>query len=176
MMTFSDQLSQAFPNRVERPRAVSDIPAGVFFVYILTINDRPIVAGHGKKNRARVIFDSSELVTGSHIKAMPVRLYTLFGGDDPAFARYLIRCASKDEAKKIELEIHRKFGGNTRSMPSEMQRKLFSGLVPHTPAWMVLRMALSSSFDGISDLKKWRREGILDDETWAVIADKLKLE
>jgi uncharacterized membrane protein len=41
---------------------------------------------------------------------------------------------------------------------------------------MALRIALCSSFDGISDLKKWRREGIIDDQTWEIVADKLKLK
>jgi len=40
---------------------------------------------------------------------------------------------------------------------------------------MVLRMALCSSFDGITDLKRWRRDRILDDQRWEQIAERLQL-
>jgi hypothetical protein len=39
-----------------------------------------------------------------------------------------------------------------------------------------LEIALASSFDGLSDLKTWRRKGILDDCVWQVISKKLQLD
>jgi hypothetical protein len=41
---------------------------------------------------------------------------------------------------------------------------------------MLLEIALASSFDGLSDLKTWRRKGILDDCVWQVISKKLQLD
>jgi hypothetical protein len=43
-------------------------------------------------------------------------------------------------------------------------------------AKMLLEIALASSFDGLSDLKTWRRKGILDDCVWQVISKKLQLD
>lgn len=175
-MSFANQLETLCPSCIEYPASVADIPAGVFFVYVLTIDDQPIIVGHGKKNRAQIIFDSVDSITPNHIKAMTVRLYTLFGGNDSVFARYLIRCGSKEDAKKIEAMIHRDFGGNSLKLPDTILHSLFQDLAEDSDVRMILRMALCSSFDGIADLKRWRREGILRDPIWRVIKDRLKLQ
>jgi hypothetical protein len=173
-MNFED-LESAFQGRVAQPVNVAGIEPKKFFVYILAINGRAIVVGHGKKNRAEVIFDSAGHITPGHIKALIVRLYTLFGQGSPEFSRFLIRCENKEEAKKTERQIHIKFGGNFLAVPDDIQTRLFDGIEEHSPAWMVLKMAMCSSFDGLSDLKKWRREGILNDDVWRVVEEKLQL-
>ncbi len=177
----ADQLEGFLESResgfvLERPDSVADIPAGVFLVYILTIDDHAVIIGHGKKNRARVIFDSPSATTTNHFKAMTVRLYSLFGHDGAVFNRYFIRCANKLEAKELEAALHRnKFGGNTPSVPDPIREALFHGLPEDSLVRMVLRMALCSSFDVIADLNRWRREGILDGQLWAQITEILKL-
>ena len=81
--------------KVKELSGVDDILPGVYCVYILTIGNNPVVVGHGKKNRARVIFDNRDTITPGHIKAIIVRLYTLFGSGDANSKRYLIECESK---------------------------------------------------------------------------------
>ncbi|MCF7785894.1 MAG: hypothetical protein K9N47_07215 [Prosthecobacter sp.] len=175
-MSFIEILDKKYPERIKHPTQTTDILPGIFYVYILTIGDRPVVVGHGRKNRAKVIFDSVEFTTSGHIKAFTVRLHSLFGEEGAIFGRHLIPCESKDEAKQIEAGIHREFGGNSLATPPRIRDQLFHDIAERSPAWMVLRMALASSFDGITDLKKWRREGILDDGTWSLVADRLKLK
>lgn len=174
-MNFAYQLQRRFPSRIERPADVGDIPSGVFLVYMLAVDGHPVVIGSGKKNRAQIIFDSKHAITRDHAKAMTVRLYVLFGRDDILFERYLIRCASKEEAKEIEHALHRDFGGNIRNVPEDIYQKLFRGFAEDSLVRMVLQMALCSGFDGISDLKRWRRRGILRDEIWREISDRLML-
>lgn len=175
-MNFIDQLHKKYPDRIENPAQRADILPRIFYVYILTVGDQPVVVGHGRKNRAKVIFDSVEYTTFGHIKAFTVRLHALFGEEDDVFAQHLIRCESKDEARQIEADIHREFGGNSLAIPARIRDRLFQDIAERSPAWMALRMALASSFDGIGDLKKWRREGILDDKAWKIVADRLRLK
>lgn len=172
-MTPFERLDIMYPGRVERPTDITDIRPSAYYVYILTMDERAIVLGHGKKNRARVIFDSVHSNTPNHIKALIVRIYHLFSDDGVVFDRYLIPCTSKDEAKEIEAVLHRKLHGNTLKLPTGVQQKLFDGFDGF--AANPMRMALCSSFDGISDLKRWRREGILDDTIWRQITGKLNL-
>lgn len=174
-MSFFNNLEKNYPGRIERPTNVSDIRAGFFYVYILTIEERPIIVGHGKRNRARVIFDTYNSITPNHIKAITVRLHLLFAQHDAIYARYLIRCSSKDEAKQIETCLHREFRGNTLELPEAVQENLFLGLAEDSLARMVIRMALCSSFDGIADLKRWRRQGIIGDSVWGQINERLKI-
>lgn len=172
---FEQQLEALFPGRVEQPSANANLPSGIYFVYILAIDGKPVIVGHGKRNRAMVIFDSVETTTGSHIKALTVRLYALFGGETAVFSRYLIQCTGKEEARMIESQLQRNLGGNALALPMEIEGKLLDGIEERSAAWMALKMALCSSFDGISDLRKWRREGILGDETWEIISTRLRL-
>ncbi len=89
-MNFFDQLEVRYPGRVERPTEASDIRSDFFYVYILTIGEQPIIVGHGKRNRARVIFDSETSTTPNHIKALTVRLHLLFANAGSVYGRYLI--------------------------------------------------------------------------------------
>lgn len=142
-------------------------------VYILTLNDQPIVLGHGQRNRARVIFDDRNQITNGHIKALFVRAYRLFG--QGKFEQFIIPCANKDEAKQIESDLHGVIGGNSRDLPPSIIEAIFNNLQPSSVPHMVLQMAICSSFDGISDLKMWRRKRILDDATWTVVGGRLQL-
>ena len=60
------------------PDGLASIPKHQYLVYILESDDGVIAVGHGKANRARVIFDSAESITRGHLKALFVRLHQLF--------------------------------------------------------------------------------------------------
>lgn len=173
-MSTREVLDKKYPHMVITPITASDIPRGKYMVYILTIDDKPFVVGHGKHNRAKVIFDDSTQITSGHIKALFVRIYHLFG--DGQFQRYIIPCNSKNIAQQIEADLHDTIGGNNRDLPVAIRDALFHAISPGSPSEMVLRMALCSSFDGISDIKLWRREGILADDIWETISEKLHLD
>ena len=64
-----ETLNQLYPNRVNIPQNVNDLVNNIYYVYILTYNNSPIVVGHGEKNRAKVIFDDSDTITQSHYLA-----------------------------------------------------------------------------------------------------------
>jgi hypothetical protein len=168
-----EKLNQLYPGRIISPIDLNEISKNNYLVYILTYNDIPIVLGHGKRNRAKVIFDNREQITTSHIKALFVRLYTLFGNG--VFERYIIDCNSKDEAKIIENLLHKEIGGNNRIIPTEIRQKLFDGIDQNSVTYLVLEIALRSSFDGLSDIRKWRADNILSNEVWCQISEKLEL-
>jgi len=172
-MKIRQELEQCYPGRINEPRSVQDIPSNVFLVYVLVCDGVPIVLGHGRRNRARVIFDDADRISPGHIKAIVVRAYQLFGG--ASFERYLIECADKEDARATEKFLHGKFRGNTRALPGTIESKIFQGL-EGTVAEIILRIAFLSSFDGLADLRLWRQKGILDDNTWKIVANKLQLQ
>lgn len=174
-MNTLEKLKSLYPSRILQPKSINDLSSTKYLVYVLTLDDRPIVVGHGKKNRAKIIFDDDNQITSGHLKAIFVRIYRLFSGDSQ-FHQYLIECKSKDEAKQIEAHLHSEIGGNSRVLPEPIVNLLYEGLEDNSLEKMVLQMALHSSFDGISDIKKWRREGILKDTLWDNIKDKLRLD
>jgi len=154
---------------------LADIPREGYMVYILIHNeDDVLVVGHGKYNRARVICDDQDRTTSGHIKAMKVRCAHLFGIGE--FSRFVIPCESKTEAKELEGKLHSKIGGNTLPPSAEIQQKLWEGIATDSPEAMVLNIALHSAFDGLYDLKRWRKKGILTDDVWNPIASKLGLQ
>lgn len=168
-----DRLQQLYPNRIISPLTINDIPNNGYMVYILVFNSNTIVLGHGQRNRAKVIFDNENQITSSHLKALFVRLYNLFGNGE--FERYIINCQSKEEAKEIEKNLHAQIGGNNRNIPNEIRNQLFNGLEPNSVSYLVLEIALRSSFDGLSDIRKWRADGILSDVIWDEISQRLRL-
>lgn len=172
-MSTKDTLDALYPGRVLIPASVGDIPKGAYMVYVLTYNDKPVVVGHGRSNRAKVIFDDRHSITSGHIKAFFVRVYHLLG--QGTFERFLIPCGDKSEAETIEKDLHDKIKGNTRELPQELETLLLKDIEIHSPAWMALRMAQSSSFDGLSDLRGWRKLGILCDQTWKIVSERLQL-
>lgn len=159
---------------VSIPKGIDEITnKSNYMVYILTFNEKAIVLGHGKKNRASVIFDDKDNITSNHFKALLVRLYHLFGNGQ--FERYIIKCKDKEEAKKVEKNLHNIFGGNTKNIPPEIEEKLFESIDKKSVTHLVLKMALMSSFDGLSDLYKWHNAGILNDVIWDEISQRLQL-
>jgi len=175
--TIAETLEQHYPGRVLSPKSLAEIPAKDYLVYVLEHNGRAIVVGHGKKNRARVILDSEEAITPSHLKAIFVRLHHLF--PDPQggtrFAPYLVTCKNKEEAKAVEKALHALIHGNDRELPDHINRALFAGIPERSIPWMLLKMALASSYDGLGDLRRWRIEGIIDDDSWKIVGDRLRL-
>lgn len=175
-MSVAQTIQQQYPGRLLQPKSRDDLPDGQqYMVYIRVHDGHPIILGHGKKNRASVIFDTLESSTTSHIKALIVRLYILFGSPTAKTEQFVISCGSKAEAARIESNLHMLVGGNTLKVPPAIKDALLDGIPVSSPAWMALRMALCSSFDGITDLKRWRKEQILDDHAWLIVADRLKL-
>jgi hypothetical protein len=169
-----ETLNQLYPNRVNNPQNVNDLVNNIYYVYVLTYNNSPIVVGHGKKNRAKVIFDDSGIVTQSHLKALLVRLYRIFGDGD--FSQYVISCISKEEAKIIERNLHINIGGNRNEIDQNLLTRLFDGINIDSRQYIYLKLALLSSFDGLADLKKWRRNGVISDADWEVISNRLQID
>lgn len=166
-------LQNLYPKRVLIPIDINHIPKDGYMVYILAFNKGAIVLGHGQKNRAKVIFDNENQITTGHIKAIIVRLYNLYGNG--IFNRYIIHCQSKKEAKEIESRLHNVIGGNTRNIPIEIRNILFKGIDQNSVTRLLLEIALRSSYDGLSDLKKWRADDLITDIIWAEISKKLRL-
>ena len=166
-------LQQLYPNRIISPDTKNDLSSDKYMVYILIFNNIPIVLGHGKKNRAKIIFDNENQITSSHLKSIFVRLYQLYAEGE--FERFVIFCRDKDEAKEIEKVLHKEIGGNNRNIPENIKNRLFNGLEGSSIVRLILEIALRSSFDGISDLKKWRADGILNDDIWNDISERLRL-
>jgi hypothetical protein len=172
-MNIYEKLQELYPGKIFSPQNVQEIPKDIYIVYILSFNDLSIVVGHGKKRRAQVIFDDEFQITKCHIKAFIVRLYKLYGNGE--FGKYIIICRDKEEAKIIEKNLHDAIRGNKIDVPSEIRKQLFANLDPNSIVSMILEIALQSSFDGLSDLRKWRGKGLLSDEVWSEISQRLKL-
>ncbi|WP_438971886.1 hypothetical protein [Methylophaga sp.] len=170
-----EKLYEEYGRRLIDVSSPSDIPKKVALVYILFWGDQALVVGEGKENRARVIADDLETVTPNHKKAIKVRLYRLYGDEEMAFSAYVIQCISKSEAQSIEKNLHVLIGGNKSAIEAKILEELFSGLEEHSLVCLLLRQALCSAFDGISDLKKWRREGLIEDSVWLEICQRLRL-
>jgi hypothetical protein len=154
--------------------SVENIPSNVYMVYILICDGKAIVVGHGQFNRAKVVFDDINNITRGHIKALYVRLYKLFSPKSK-FEPYIIECSDKTHAQKIEKYLHNKIGGNTREISESIMSHLLDEFEENSLESILLRMALYSSFDGISDLVKWKREGIIKDEVWKNICKRLQI-
>lgn len=175
-MTYSDisqNLKHQFKDRIIALDNINEIPDKTYMVYLLLFNGKPIILGHGRKNRARVICDNLTQITPNHIKAIFVRLYYLF--EEGTFERYVISTTDKAEAQEIEKLLHNKIGGNSREITQKIREKLFKDIVPGSNVNLLFEIALRSSFDGISDLRRWRKARLIHDDEWATIANKLKL-
>lgn len=151
------------------PQSVNDIPAQGNMVYLLFANDNLIVAGAGKRNRARVIFDNETTRTKGHIKALKVRLYHLY--TQSKFTRFVIICSDKEKTGAIEKLIHQTLGGNSLRLPPPVINTI-NGMLEgfDDPCLQLLILiAIMSSFDGLNDLCRWRNEGLIDGARWKVI-------
>jgi hypothetical protein len=169
-----ETLCKYYPDRIIKVDNNKDISNTVYVVYILIFNGTTIVLGRGKKNRAKVILDSSSIVTKNHIKSMLIRIYTLFG--EGQFERYIICCDNIEEAKSIEKNLHSKIGGNNCNLPEYLHNKLFEGIHSDSPTYLFLKLALRSSYSGISDLYKWRKDNLINDQVWSEISKKLNFK
>ena len=87
----------------------------------------------------------------------------------------ILLCSDKKEAQEIEKELHNKVGGNNRNIPENVKTLLLKELNPNSTTYLLIQIALRSSYDGLSDLKKWRKDGLIDDETWSEITKRLHL-
>lgn len=163
-------LNKKYPGRIVCPSSSSKIPQNQYVAYIFVCNNQAVVVGHGKRNRAKVIFDSinPKAVTKAHIKALFVRLYHLYEAS-PVFERYIIPCSSKQEAQKIENELHSIIGGNSRTVPHDIEGKLFSGLHPSDRVFLLIKIMFLSSYSGIYDLENWYKRGLISDVEHAEI-------
>jgi hypothetical protein len=174
MSSIKSTLSKLYPDRWLAPASVEDIHHKDYMVYILERDGEAIVVGHGRKNRAKVIFDDLQKTTNGHIKAIFVRLHHLYAIKNTKFLRYIITCNSKKEAQEVEANLHAVIKGNHRKLPSDIEDHIFEGLPSDGVAKMLLKIALASSFDGLLDLKVWRRKGIINDDLWQIIGKKGK--
>ena len=172
-MPIIDVLNTLYPNRVHIINNINEFPQNQYMAYILAQNNIAIVTGHGKKERSKIIFDQMHTVTSGHLKAFIVRLHHLF--DQNNFERYFIPAISKIEAKEIETNLHNHIGGNTNTLPEYLHNYLFEGIT-NPIALLILNLALHSSYSGIDDLKKWRRLGLIEDDIWNIISNKLQLQ
>jgi hypothetical protein len=95
---------------------------------------------------------------------------------DALQARYPGRILQPQTVQNIPVsDLRGVIGGNRRYLPPYVMEAIFNNLQPGSVPHMVLQMAICSSFDGLSDLKMWRRKRILDDATWAVVGGRLQL-
>ena len=166
-------LFKKYPKVLEIEK-LSDLPKDKYGVYILFFDNKPIVLGHGKRNRAKIILDNKNTYTTHHLKSIFVRLYHLY--HDGVFERYYIACNNKNEAIGIEKILHELIGGNNRVLPKSIISKLFKGITKESKEEIMLKIALNSSYSGIADILKWRKEGIINDESWSILSKKIGIE
>lgn len=170
-----EELEKIHGSKLIEVESRSDIPKKLALVYTLFYGNQAIVTGEGKDNRARVITGGLCENPPVHKKAMKVRLYRLYGDESMVFRAFVIKCSSKQEAREIEKELHLKIGGNSSEIATEILDQLFDPLEEGSLESIFLWQALCSSYDGIYDLRKWRREGIITDDVWEFICERLKL-
>jgi uncharacterized 2Fe-2S/4Fe-4S cluster protein (DUF4445 family) len=171
-----NSLKAKYNDRITIVSERSDIPRDTPLVYILFWGDQALVVGEGKANRARVITDDQKSITPNHKKAIKVRLYRLYGETSTPFSAFIIPCESKLEAQRVEKDLHGLIGGNDSAVDSKILDQLFDNLKEDSLVSILLKQALCSAFDGISDLKKWRREKIINDDAWTEVCNRLKLD
>ena len=168
-----DILSNLYGERIIEIQTHLQIPGDEYMVYIFGMNDSAVVVGHGKKIRSKVICDDLNQITKNHIKAFYVRCCLLCG--EGPIDRLVIRCQNKQEALQTECVVHGLIGGNVLQLPPEVEDQLFQDIEPGSKPYMVLRMAMASSFSAIADLLKWDRLGLLDQDVKDVISQKLAI-
>ena len=172
--TLYKKLNDCYPGPIFVPENVRSIPGNKYMVYVLGHKNEAIVVGHGKLNRASVIFDDLNRKTPAHIKSLLVRIYGLFYQYSD-FDRYIISCRDKDEAQEIEKRLHKEIRGNSCELPEALMEFLVADIKDEV-ALLFLKLALCSSFDGLNDLKKWRGKELISDSVWKVLSEKLRLD
>lgn len=166
-------IQKLYPSVID-VNSIEDLPQKGYMVYILLCNDKAIVVGHGKKNRSKVIFDKSNGDSTTHYKAILVRLYMIY---EPAseYRRCIIPCDSKEQSKSIEYILHKNknVGGAGMNFTQKINDVL--KCEENSIANMLIKIALASNYDGLSDLKKWRKNKIIDDTVWSILKKKFNL-
>ena len=175
-MNIKELLQKKYPHQVLIPGARKDIPKNkIYMVYVLVRNDKAVVVGHGKFDRAQVIFDDTTKATNSHIKAVYVRLYHRYGQATDRYERFIVKFPNKEKAKAAESELHKLFGGNKLAIPTEISASLFAGLNASGLPMLLLKLALASAYSGFSDLRRWNKLGLINSTDAAIVANKLGL-
>lgn len=158
-----------------------------YMVYALTFNDKAIVVGHGRYDRAQVIFDNYETYTLTHIKSTLIRMYHLAYKENEKdvydnriniYQRFIGFCGDKKLAEKIEKNMQAQYGGNQNEIPSELKNSILINTHNDKMARIILDLAFSSGYCGLSDLYKWRRKDNqlgIGDIVWNKIWDDLHL-
>ena len=163
----------------------SKIPKKKYVVYSLAVDGKFIVLGHGKKNRAKVIFDNINTITYSHIKSFKVRLYHLFKPENEyEYVRKIIECNNKEDAQKKEKRLHNENeGGNTNTLVEHFHNELDLALnilalskEESDQVKLLLYISLNSSHSGLNDLKKWYKKEIIEKELWDSLKEILQLK
>ena len=155
-------------------KSLIEIPKDKYLIYALSVNDKYVVLGRGKYNRAKVIFDDIENISYNHIKSFKVRLYHLFTSN-LKFKREIIIVNSINQAKKLEKEKHKYLGGNSLVIDRQIEDRLFNLCKDEEIVTLLLRIALRSSFSGLYDLRKWYKEKIISEFHWKKISNILQL-
>tara|TARA_B110001469_G_scaffold126862_1_gene145716 strand:+ start:132 stop:659 length:528 start_codon:yes stop_codon:yes gene_type:complete len=164
-------------HRLEPIKTLEKIHKDQYIVYALKADNNYIVLGHGKKNRAKVIFDDINTITYSHLKSFKVRLYHLF--TKSKYERLIILCEDKKSAQKIEKELHsdtRYEGSNTNELVIDFTIALSKIWKDFPQVKLLLKIALNSSHSGLNDLRKWYVKGLIDPKDAGQIKKMLELE
>ena len=167
-------LNKRYAKRFKILESVKEIPLNQQMVYILLFNGNAIIVGRGQKNRAKVIFDSLDKFT-DHYKATMVRLYNLYE-NDAKYTRIIIPCKDKKESESIEKNLHNEIGGEGIFLTNKIKSGLFSDLDDNSLENMLIKIILISSYNGISDLRNWRKCDLLTQEVWNRISEKFKIK
>jgi hypothetical protein len=138
-----------------------EMPRGRY-VYLLSCDGELVVAGQGEKARAVVVLDApGGRVTIGHVKSLFVRLVRKYRPRS-RFLGLWIGPLPSDEAKRIEADIHKRFGGNALALPSDVHHLLERDLAQLTDsAALIVRLAILSYYSGLSDLRRWAQAGLI---------------
>jgi len=153
-----------------------------YMVYALTFKDKAIAIGHGRYDRAKVIFDNYNTYTRSHIKSTLIRFYHLAYIEDNEkniYQRFVAFCGDKILAEKIEGRLHNEFGGNNNQIDEDIKKSVLKKSYQNRESKIIIDFALLSSYCGLSDLHHWRnnsQELGFDNEIWNMIWDDLNLK
>lgn len=152
------------------------IPNHKYLVYALKAGEDYIVLGHGRKNRAKVIYDNINNITYSHLKSFKVRLYILFRSH-LKYSSEIIICEDKKTAWELEKLLHKEYTkSNTNDLITEFKSDLEPSWKEHRDVELLLKIALNSSNSGLNDIKKWHRKKIIRERDYKIIKSILKLD
>ena len=147
---------------------IEDLNITEYMVYILMVDNNAIVIGVGKKNRAKVIFDNETNITKYHIKSIVVKLYQKYY-PNATYHKIIIPCENRISALEIEKDLHEYFNGNKIIITDEIKLKLDECKMQESSK-LIIKLALLSSYSALSDLHKWKKAKLINEEQWNEIA------